>query len=130
MELAKKLKSGREPTIALINIVFLMLVFFMIAGTLAPPLDSSLDLVETSELEGREPPDTLVIHADGRLSLRGATLTSVAAYVERVSVAAPLEEVRIVPDRALPARKLVEVGAELRALGATRVFVVTEGRLQ
>lgn len=130
MELAKIPKSGREPTIALINIVFLMLVFFMIAGTLAPPLDSSLDLVETSDLEGREPPDTLVIHADGRLSLRGATLTSVAAYVERVSVAAPLEEVRIVPDRVLPARKLVEVGAELRALGATRVFVVTEGRLQ
>ncbi|GAB5437131.1 ExbD/TolR family protein [Falsiruegeria mediterranea] len=130
MNLAKRPKSGREPTIALINIVFLMLVFFMIAGTLAPPLDASLDLVETSDLEGREPPDTLVIHADGRLSLRGATLTSVAAYVERVSVAAPLEEVRIVPDRALPARELVRAGAELRALGATRVFVVTEGRLQ
>ncbi len=27
--------SKREPTIALINIVFLMLVFFMVAGTLA-----------------------------------------------------------------------------------------------
>lgn len=129
MILREKQNSAKEPTIALINIVFLMLVFFMIAGSLAPPLDQSLSLIETTELEGREPPDTLIVHADGRLSLRGATLTSVAAYVERVSIAAPLQEVRIVPDRALPARGLVRIGAELRALGATRIFVVSERRL-
>ena len=130
MNLRQRKKTGREPTIALINIVFLMLVFFMIAGTLAPPLDATLDLIETPDLAGREPPDTLVIHADGRLSLRGTTLTSVAAYVERASLSEPLDQVRIVPDRALPARDLVRVGAELRALGASRVFVVTEGGLQ
>lgn len=38
---AHRQKSEREPTIALINIVFLMLVFFMVAGTLAAPLDPS-----------------------------------------------------------------------------------------
>ncbi|HBT01217.1 MAG TPA: biopolymer transporter ExbD, partial [Citreicella sp.] len=32
-------KTEREPTIALINIVFLMLIFFLVAGTLAQPLD-------------------------------------------------------------------------------------------
>ncbi|HBR39356.1 MAG TPA: biopolymer transporter ExbD, partial [Sulfitobacter pontiacus] len=37
-----KSKPQREPTIALINIVFLMLVFFMVAGTLAQPLDPDL----------------------------------------------------------------------------------------
>ena len=30
--------NRREPTIALINVVFLMLVFFMVAGTIAPRL--------------------------------------------------------------------------------------------
>ena len=52
-------KKG-EPTIALINIVFLMLIFFLVAGTLAQPLDGDLELVETSDLEGREPPEALV----------------------------------------------------------------------
>ena len=69
----------REPTIALINIVFLMLVFFMVAGTLAQPLDGDLDLVRTADLEGRAPPDTLVVHADGRLSYRGETQASATA---------------------------------------------------
>ena len=52
-------KKG-EPTIALINIVFLMLIFFLVAGTLAQPLDGDLELVATSDLEGREPPEALV----------------------------------------------------------------------
>lgn len=49
-------RSKREPTIALINIVFLMLVFFMVAGTLAQPLDPELKLVKTEELDGIAPP--------------------------------------------------------------------------
>jgi biopolymer transport protein ExbD len=74
-------KPRREPTIALINVVFLMLVFFMVAGALAPPLDPTLSLVDTAELEGRPPPDALVLHADGRLSYRGAALGDAAAYL-------------------------------------------------
>ena len=60
--------TRREPTIALINIVFLMLVFFMVAGTLAQPLDTGLNLVRTADLNGVAPPDTLVIHPDVDLS--------------------------------------------------------------
>ena len=43
----RKRRQGtrREPTIALINIVFLMLVFFMVAGTLSTPLDKDVPLV-------------------------------------------------------------------------------------
>ena len=41
----------RDPSIALINIVFLMLVFFLIAGTIAAPLDPELTLVETSPID-------------------------------------------------------------------------------
>ena len=90
-----------EPTIALINIVFLMLIFFMITGTLAPPLDKSLTLVRASDLDPRDPPDTLVIHADGRLFLRGIELTSVEAYMERLTDD-DRSAVRIVPLAATP----------------------------
>ncbi|WP_170434179.1 ExbD/TolR family protein [Ruegeria arenilitoris] len=126
IRLTPKTKPGREPTIALINVVFLMLVFFMIAGTLAPPLGQAVQLVRTADLEGREPPDALVIRADGVLEYRGAELTDVAAYVERASIDLPLDAVRLVPDRALPAVRLKQVSDALRTLGANLVFVVTE----
>ncbi|MEM9430896.1 MAG: biopolymer transporter ExbD [Pseudomonadota bacterium] len=115
-------RTGREPTIALINIVFLMLVFFMVAGTIARPLEDGLELVETSTLEGREPPDALVIHADGRLAFRGAAVASPDDYLAAAETGA---EIRVVPDRALPAADLLRVAEALRRGGAERVLIVT-----
>lgn len=43
----EKTKRKMESTISLINIVFLMLIFFLVAGQLAPPADKEVDLVET-----------------------------------------------------------------------------------
>ncbi|MEO9576445.1 MAG: biopolymer transporter ExbD [Tateyamaria sp.] len=121
--------SKREPTIALINIVFLMLVFFMVAGTLSPPLDRDLALVNTSELEGRPPPDALILHADGRMSFRGTDQPGAAFYVDSLDPEARAE-VRVVPDRALPAEDLVNTGRELRNAGAGKVIIVTERGLE
>lgn len=118
-----------EPTIALINVVFLMLVFFMVASTIAPPMARDLRLVRTSELEGRAPPDTLVVHPDGRLTYRGKTVDSVQAFY----AARPEDErevVRIVPDEALPAVTLVNLARDLRAAGASRVVIVTQRGLE
>ncbi len=116
-------RTRREPTIALINIVFLMLIFFMAAATLAPPLDGALKLVRTADLEGRAPPDALVVHADGRLVYRGAAVADAAAYMAQVGGE---EIVRIVPDAALPAPDLIRLGEALRAAGAARVVMITE----
>ena len=129
MRIKQPTVSQKEPTIALINIVFLMLVFFMIAGTLTVPLDSDLKLVATNGLEGREPPDTLVIHADGHLSLRGDHVADATAYLATLS-AEDLEIVRIVPDRELPAKQLVDLGNALRRGGAKRVMLVSEKGLE
>ncbi len=118
-----------EPTIALINIVFLMLIFFLVAGTLAQPLDSALQLVETRDLEGREPPDALVVHSDGGLSYRGEDLADVGAFLAGRGAAA-LERVRIVPDRTLDAERLVRLARDLRAGGAQSVVIVTEQALK
>ena len=121
-------KPQREPTIALINIVFLMLVFFMVAGTLAQPLDPGLRLVRTQDLDGRAPPDALVVHADGRLAYRGSDQTSAEGFVARLTE----EEravVRLVPDRALPAKDLVALTRALRGAGVQKVMLVTERAL-
>jgi len=106
-----------------------MLVFFMVAGTLAQPLDKDLKLVSTEALEGREPPDALVIHADGVMAYRGNALENAAEFLAGMS-----EEdravVRLVPDRNLPAKTLVNLTRELRIGGAGRVLLVTEKALQ
>ncbi|WP_299706459.1 biopolymer transporter ExbD [uncultured Tateyamaria sp.] len=122
-------RPRREPTIALINIVFLMLVFFMVAGTLAPPLDRDMTLVRTADLEGRPPPDALVIHADGTLSFRGTDQADAEMYVSGLDPEAR-DEVRIVPDRTLPAAQLVALGRDLRRAGAGKVIIVTERGLE
>ncbi|UWQ77576.1 biopolymer transporter ExbD [Leisingera sp. M658] len=129
MRLKPPAAAQKEPTIALINIVFLMLIFFMIAGTLAVPLDQDLTLIEAQDLEGREPPDALVAHADGRLTLRGKVLPDAAAYVTALN-REDRAALRIVPDRNLPARDLVKLGNALRSAGAERVLIVTERALQ
>ena len=129
MQIRQKIQSEREPTIALINIVFLMLVFFMIAGTLAPPLDREVKLVSTADLEGAAPPDTLVIHKDGRLSYRGTDVADAAAHLAALPQEARAA-LRGVPDRDLPARDLVKIGNALRAAGAERIILVSERALK
>jgi biopolymer transport protein ExbD len=109
-----KSKPQREPTIALINIVFLMLVFF---------------LVETRALEGQAPPDALVIYPDGRLTYQGAAQVDAASYVASLSDE-DREIIRLVPDRALPAETLVALTRDLRAAGAQKVMLVTQRALQ
>lgn len=125
----KNPRSKKEPTIALINVVFLMLVFFMVAGTLSPPLDPDLNLVDTRTLEGAPPPDALVLHADGRLSFRGVDQPDAAAFMETLEAEAR-RQVRIVPDRDVNAETLVRVGRVLTRSGAERVLIVTERGLQ
>jgi biopolymer transport protein ExbD len=118
-------RRRRDTTIALINVVFLMLIFFLIAGTIAPALDPDLQLAETAGLEGREPPDALVLHADGSLSFRGMP-SDPAAFMAAQETAA----VRIVPDRNVPAPRLIEVAGSLRRLGASDIFLVTERAIE
>ncbi len=126
MALTKRARRPQsEPTIALINIVFLMLVFFMIAGALAPTLDDEISLIDTAELEGRAPPDTAVLRKDGSLMLRGVAVTAeqaVSASQERPNGL----DVRLVADRAVPAKVLMAQVSQLRAAGAQSVWLVTE----
>ncbi|WP_116599093.1 ExbD/TolR family protein [Primorskyibacter marinus] len=124
-----KSNSEREPTTALINIVFLMLIFFLVAGTLAPSLDKNLKLVRTKDLDRHAPADALVVHPDGRLSVRGMDVSDAASYFAELDEDAR-KRVRVVPDQALPASALVALGRDLRSAGAESVVIVTERGLE
>ncbi len=116
-------RQTREPTIALINVVFLMLIFFLIAGSVAPPLDPRVALVDTTELEGRAPPDAAVILPDGTLEMRGETVSLAEIVAENPTP-------RLVPDRSLAAADLVAISRGLREAGAEEVWIVTERGLE
>jgi biopolymer transport protein ExbD len=112
-----------EPTIALINVVFLMLTFFLIAGTLAPQIDPRLTLPRASDLAAAPPPDGFLVLSDGTTLMNGRP-----ASVEDAVAAGP--RVRVVPDRDLPAADLVRLSRALRGAGAEEIVLVTERALE
>ncbi|GGG62382.1 hypothetical protein GCM10011415_05820 [Salipiger pallidus] len=125
----KRNKSRSEPTIALINVVFLMLIFFLVAGQVAQPLDPELRLVSTADLDGTPPPsDALVVSPDGSLSSNGAPVASTEDFLE--GLGEDITAVRLVPDRDLPAEDLVALARALRRGGAESVRLVSERGLE
>lgn len=131
---ARLLTSRRrqgEPTLPLINIVFLMLIFFLAAAQLARPLDPELQLIDTSDPNIVPPPDAVVLRADGQVEFRG----EVRAPTEIWSALSqetgnPETVVRVVPDRRSAARDLIVLANALREAGAGAVHIVTEKALQ
>ncbi|WP_138469292.1 biopolymer transporter ExbD [Poseidonocella sp. HB161398] len=117
-------RRASEPTLALINIVFLMLIFFLVAAQLARPLERGLQLVETADPRTVAPPDALVLGADGGIRFRGQAATAESAYALLAGEGAA-ETVRVMPDRAAEARRVVALAGALKALGAGRILIVT-----
>lgn len=111
-----------EPTIALINIVFLMLVFFLIAGSLAPRPDADIELINLEAIDTEPPREALVMLPDGALRLDGQDIDLDAA----VAQLAEESQVRLLPDRAAPAAQLIAVAQALRAAGAASLVIVTQ----
>jgi biopolymer transport protein ExbD len=109
-----------EPTIALINIVFLMLVFFLVAGQVARPVDRDVDLVDTALAAARVPDDALVLRADGTTLWQGDAVTP-----EGFAVAQPNGPLRVLPDRNVPARDLIALAGALRAATGREVRLIT-----
>ena len=125
----KRNKSRSEPTIALINVVFLMLIFFLIAGTLAPPRDPEVSFITTVRDDNAAPPDMLFIAADGSASWRGEPVeieSNLAKWAED-HAGTPF---RVAADRELPATELVDIVGALRGAGLTNIVLVTEHAAQ
>ncbi|MBR2657712.1 MAG: biopolymer transporter ExbD [Loktanella sp.] len=123
MRLAPAPRTKPEPTIALINVVFLMLVFFLVAGQVARPADREVTLALADVASARVPDDALVLRADGAILWRGVETSVDDFAMAQINETEPL---RILPDRNLPARDLIAVAAALRAATGSDVRLVTE----
>jgi biopolymer transport protein ExbD len=113
-----------DPTITLINVVFLMLMFFLVAGTIASPPPADLRLVHLELADPLVPPDVLTMTAAGTVIWQGAPADP-AAYVASLPPEAQ-GVARIMPDRDAPAAALIRLASTLRAAGATELRIVAE----
>ncbi len=118
-------KRPLESTVSLINIVFLMLIFFLVAGQLAPPQDPEVTLSE-AQAPSLPPPDALYVRSDGSLYFREQPVTADAYLAERLEKNdTGADRIELAADKELEAAQLLRHVAELYQAGAKRVVVVT-----
>ena len=105
----------------MINVVFLLLIFFLMTAQIAPPVpfDVALPRAAGDEDSGQA---ALYISADGEIAFE--TARGDAALTQAAESDGPL---RLHADASLPAATLARVLAQLSTLGATQIELVTEG---
>jgi len=117
-------KARRKPdfSLATINIVFLLLLFFLSVGTIVDSQELGVEAPETSELPlDRLPRPLLLIKSDGQLSLDGGavmdgTLVEVATNASE-GKGGTKNAINILAEANLPGRDLVAVIGRLSAAG-------------
>ncbi|NIJ40854.1 biopolymer transport protein ExbD [Parvibaculum indicum] len=113
-----------ESVVPLINIVFLLLIFFMVAGELAAPTPFPLDPPKSSsDLASEKREAELFVSEDGKLSFNGADVTE--ETLADALGAIPPEQVRVAADGKAEARLIGRLLAGLREAGVKRAFLVT-----
>ncbi|GJL90018.1 MAG: hypothetical protein DHS20C03_37270 [Minwuia thermotolerans] len=117
-------RSDDDRILPLINIVFLLLIFFMVAGHLSAT-DPFAITPPRSDTETAPDMDTHLILVDrqGKLALDGLPLTE-AALIEAFG-SSPMDTVRIKADGAVDAVTVIALMERLRAAGLAELQLLT-----
>jgi biopolymer transport protein ExbD len=120
-------RNETENTIPLINVVFLLLIFFMLAGKLGQqdpfPLTPP---TSQSERAPTERPVTVYVGPDGKTAL-GNEIVALDALESAVRdrLAQGTSAVRLKTDKGAEANRVIEVMDALRRAGVKRVTLLT-----
>ena len=118
--------SDDAGILPLVNIVFLLLIFFLFAGQLRSPEPFPVEVPEAElEAEARAVVATIVVAADGSLALDGVPLAA-AELIARLA-AEDVEHAAIRADREAGARDVVDLAARLRNAGIQTLDLVVSG---
>ena len=125
----RPVKPATENMVPLINIVFLILIFFLVAATIRPFTD---DAVQIAESVAADAPDLaarrmLVVRADGSVRAGGALLddSRLADLISEWSKDAA-KPVIVVADRSAKASRIVALASQASAAGIERVRLLTQ----
>ncbi|MEQ8798979.1 MAG: biopolymer transporter ExbD [Salinisphaeraceae bacterium] len=128
LPLPQRRRDTEENILPLINIVFLLLIFFMVAGALHTRAPFEVEPPGTEHADDSNPDNqVLAISADGELALGGEAL-------ERPALTARLREregdtlLQVKADSGLPAAALTDLLGEIRAAGIPRIRLLTVHR--
>lgn len=116
-------RASREPVVPMINVVFLLLIFFLMTAQIVPPAPFEVTLPD-ADGENDIGDAALFIDAGGLIAFDTARGDAALALAVSNASDTPL---RIYADAALNATTLARVLAQLATLGATEVEIVTEG---
>lgn len=124
-------KARPDSTLPLINIVLLLVLAFMIAGTFREPLPAGFEPVraERGESLAQAPePLILVVSAEGVLSLNGVDIAAERESVTFERDMTTVSRVEIRADARTPAVRVIGLLRAAEQAGWERVEVVTLGR--
>lgn len=113
-----------DSIVPMINVVFLLLIFFLMSATIAPQPPFDLNLPESRAAASGERADTLYLDAGGLAAYGGATGDAAFQLLARRPGDQPLE---IRADAALAANALAAILPRLAALGVRETRLITVG---
>ncbi|MGB7302334.1 MAG: biopolymer transporter ExbD [Burkholderiaceae bacterium] len=131
-------RESDDRLIPLINVVFLMLIFFLLAGSIRPPDPFDVTLPQSNSEQAR-PRDAMVllVGPDGRLSVDGAVLEEGRPDALSQALAAhwrgtdptdnpQLRKIEIRADQQLPIARLRLILSAVSGAGADEVSLITQ----
>ena len=123
-------KNDDERILPLINVVFLLLIFFMITGRFSKP--EPLDVAPAqsrTEMTTESSNRVILINAEGRIALNGDILDDPQFKAKVTAVAQSQKEnaprMRIKADERAPAERVIEVMEWLRDAGFNEITLLT-----
>ncbi|WP_417699125.1 biopolymer transporter ExbD [Pseudophaeobacter sp.] len=120
----KKRQTG-EPILPMINVVFLLLIFFLLSSQIAPRAPFAITPPKLENGETLTPEAVLFMAADARLYFSGAEGRDALAAV--VAQAPELEVLTLRADSEVPAREVAALISRLRDAGIKAVSLTGTG---
>lgn len=117
-----------DPGISLVNVVFLLLIFVVLAGTVTTAANRELSLPRASTLPlVRLTPDRVIAVVEGGIMFEEKTLAGadLSALVDAYRAQPAPRSFEVFVDRDLPANRLLAVVADLEAAGIGTIDLVT-----
>ena len=112
-------RQARESIVPMINVVFLLLIFFMISARITPPEPFDVTLPTAREAEAPVSEATLYVNRDGLPGYQG--LTGAPAMELLVELRDKRDPLQVRGDAHLEAAKLAALLKELTRAGFVRV---------
>lgn len=121
--------QSRLDMAPLIDVVFLLLIFFMLTSTFLTPEAIDLELPgSTSAQKSEETPLTVVISASGEILLNGEILPieKLQAAVQPILTDNPEQNITLKSDAGVSVQELLRVMDVLRTAGGRNIALATQ----